>query len=265
MILRTLVLLLLLVGCTGEDLAGRGDLELSASGGEALRSGFPYSEGAETFAFADGWELQFTRYLLAVGEIELTDPETGEVEAAWDEQRVVDLAAAPSGSEVIATVLDVKALRQDLSFTMDTPADDALADSPAAEDLELMRAQGWTHLIAGEAVKDERTVAFELGVSIPTRYYRCVNGKDQTEGIAIEASKTTGAFIYAHAHHIFWDTLAYGNEDLRFDAWAAVAGEDGVVTAEELATQDITDLLDEEGSPCATRAASGCATTKVAC
>jgi len=73
-----------------------------------------------------------------------------------------------------------------------------------------------------------------------------------TKGIAIEASKTIGAFIYAHALHLFWDTLAAGDESLRFDAFAAVSDAEGdseTLTESELANQDLTDLLDADGEP----------------
>ena len=47
----------------------------------------------------------------------------------------------------------------------------------------------------------------------------------------------------------FWDTLAAGDESLRFDAFAAVAGDDDLVTNDELRQQDLTDLRDENGDP----------------
>ena len=237
-------------GCTGEESAGEGDLQLSVSGGAALRDGFPYTEGDATFAFADGWALTFSKYILAVGQVELTDPATGQKVSGWEGPAVMDLKKDASGSLDLVMLEGVPALRYELSF--DLTAVTAAADNRNVDqaDLELMIQSGWSVLLAGEAQRSgEPAVRFRFGLPIPTHYHKCVNGKDKTQGIAIEASKTTGAFIYAHAVHLFWDTLGTGDEDLRFDAFAAMKGDDDLVTEEELKAQDLNKLVDENGDP----------------
>ena len=88
-----------------------------------------------------------------------------------------------------------------------------------------------------------------MGFALNIRYEECINGKDKTKGIALENQKTTGAFIYAHAIHLFWDTLGSGEEKVRFDALAAVAGSDNILTSDELKQQDLTQLKDADGKP----------------
>ncbi len=236
-------------GCTGEDFAGTGDLSLSVNGGGALRDGFPYYEGDVLFEVVDGWELQFTEYVLAIGDVELTDPEAGEVMTSWAGPLLVDPAKSTSGAEEFLTLTDIGATRHDFGFSFVEPQAGDEVTSADADDVQEMIDHGWSLLVGGEATREDEMIGFHVGLPVPTRYYSCINGVDKTDGIAIEADKTTEAYVYAHAIHLFWDTLATGDEDLRFDAWAAVAGEDGVVTADELATQDLLDLRDADGGP----------------
>ena len=246
-----LSLALFFAACTSEDedAAGKGDLILYAGGGKALQEGFPYMEGDTEYAFVDGWSLQFTKYIVAFGNIELTDPDSGKVKGSFGGPMVLDLKADGGADREIASITGLSAVRHDLRFdvpVVDGSATNLNADSQTVEE---MIENGYSYWIEGYASKDERTVEFLLRLSVATHYSDCINGKDQTTGIAIENNKSIGAYIYAHALHLFWDTLASGDEDLRFDAWAAVAGEDDYLTEEDLANQDLTDLRDENGDP----------------
>lgn len=240
----------ILPGCTGEDAAGSGDLNISVSGGEAVREGFPHQEGTTTFAFADGWKVQFSKYVVALGNVVLTEPGSGSVTGRWDGIAVVDVKKTPSASLDVTTIGSLEAVRHDLAF--DFPAVTHTAENRNAEqgDFDLMREQGWSMLVEGTGTHESKgTVRFRLGLPIQSHYYSCINGKDKTQGISVEASKTTGVFIYAHAMHVFWDSLATGDEDLRFDAFAAMKGDDDLVTEEELKGQDLNDLRDGAGAP----------------
>jgi len=238
-----------LVACVSEDTAGKGNVVFEAGGGKALQEGFPYNEGGAEFAFVDGWSLQFTKYVVVIGDVEMSDPASGSVRGAFAGPVALDLKQDQGDTQELATLTDLPATRQDVAFSF-------LRATPSVEnrnveiaDLELMIQEGWSYLVEGVASKDGTEVEFFFGLGLPTRYYQCVNGKDQTQGVAVQANKTIGVYIYAHAVHLFWDTLASGDEDLRFDAFAAVAGEDGRVTNDELALQDLTDLRDANGNP----------------
>jgi len=242
---------LLLSSCVGEDAAGEGSFSLDVSGGAALRDGFPYTEGDVTYAFADGWKLQFDKYVLAVGDVRLNEQDSGAEVRSWAGPKVMDLAAAATGSEALTIIDGLPARRLDFGFSLLAPSRLPEVSSASDEDVQFMIDNGWSLLVAGEAqhAATSRTVRFEIGLPVAARYYECINGKDTTLGVAIEANKTTGAFIYAHAIHLFWDTLASGDEDLRFEAFAAVAGDDDLVTEEDLKNQDLTDLRDANGDP----------------
>lgn len=247
------------VACTGEDVAGSGALQLSATGGAVMREGYPYEEpGLSRLAFVDGWRLTFDRYILAVGEVrlheQLPDQQSreGPLVASWTGPVVLDLMRPPSGVE-FATLEDLPALRHDLGLDVVVATAAAENVSATPEDYQTMVDNGWTFWASGTATRMDAgtstSVRFSVGFAAPTRFFRCVNGVDATRGIAIEASSTVGAYIYPHSTHLFWDVLAAGDAQLRFDPWAAVAGDDGVVTAEELASQDLLDLRDRDGSP----------------
>lgn len=245
--------------CTGEDVAGEGSLRLTATGGVVMREGYPYGEpGLGRLEFVDGWSLTFDRYIFVVGEVRLHEqlPDgqaaDGPLVDQWTGPVVLDLMRPPSGVEFV-TLQNLPALRHDFGFDIVDATAAAENVSASREDYQTMIDEGWTFWASGTASKTvagtSTTVEFSVGFSAPTRFRRCVNGVDQTRGVAIEASSTVGAYIYPHSPHLFWDVLAAGDAQLRFDPWAAVAGEDGVVTADEIATQNLLDLRDADGSP----------------
>ena len=95
------------------------------------------------------------------------------------------------------------ATRLDLQFDMVHATAGATNQSAAQSDVDEMVSNGWSFLVEGNASKEGRTVGFRFGLGVQAHYYDCKNGKDKTKGIAIERDKTIGAFIYAHALHLF--------------------------------------------------------------
>ncbi|TNE45274.1 MAG: hypothetical protein EP343_27040 [Deltaproteobacteria bacterium] len=259
MIRRQIVALLLLalslvsIGCVGEDLVGTSKLTLTLSGGEALRTGFPHKEGSTTHEFVDGWTAKFTKYVVVVGNIRLTDPETKAVVGSWDKSVVADLMATGSdqsiGTKDLTTLSDLPARRLDFGFDVTKATSSTENRSAKAEDLKMMIDKGWSHYAEGEATKNEETIQFKLGVGLNIRYEECSNGVDNSRGIALENQKTTLAQLNSHVVHLFWDSFATGDEDLRFAPFAAVAGDDKIVTSDELKQQDLTQLKGTDGKP----------------
>lgn len=237
-------------GCTGDQSASSGDLAISVSGGAAVREGFPHLEGDTTFAFADGWTLQFTKYVVSVGNVRLHQAGGGSEIASWPGPTTLDLKKSPSASIDLTVLSGVSALRHDIGFDFLAASGAGSPGNVDAGDIEAMAQNGWSILAEGAATHATKgTVRFRFGLPSITHYYECINGKDQTQGVAVEADKTTGVFIYSHAIHMFWDTLATGDEDLRFEAFAAVKGNDDLVTEQEIVAQDLNDLRDADGKP----------------
>lgn len=242
------------VGCTGEEIAGEGTVEIVASGGEAMRLGFPHQEG-DLFdhRFIDNWEIDFDSFVLSLDAVRLNE-QVGEASgegplvAVLDSPRVMDLMRPESGV-MFGTLGPVPATRHDFGFDLVAPTDASENISATDSDFEFMRQEGYTFLMRGTARRDTETITFEIGFRSPTRFRRCSNGIDMTRGIAVEADKTVGVFIYPHIVHVWWDVLLAGDANLRFDPWAAVAGLDNHLTADDLANQNLLDLRDADGQP----------------
>lgn len=252
--LLTSLLLITTAACTGEDV-GSGNLQLVVSGGRAVELGYPHDEtDVGRLEFVDGWTVTIDKMLVVVGNVRLTeqlpDGESGEGELAaeWAGPGLLDLTNPTSGTE-LPMLVDVPATRHDVGFDLAKSSASMENISAAADDLPRMIDGGWNLLIEGTATKTGTTVRFSVGLDAAARFTRCANGKDGTRGIAVEASKTTSAFMYPHTPHLWWDKLVGSDSGLRFDPWAAVAGDDGVVTADELATQSLLDLRGADGGP----------------
>ncbi len=250
-------ILTLAVGCTGEDVAGTGSLQVTVTGGVVMEEGYPYEEpGLDPLVFTEGWTLEFDKFLLVLDRIRVREQPPDDQQAAgpivrqWRGPAVVDLMRPPSGTELV-TLEDLPATRLDFGFDVVDATSSADNVSASQEDFQTMVDNGWTVWFAGVARKpDGAQVPFSVGFSAPTRLRRCVSGTDGTRGVAIPTQSTRGSSIYPHSVHLWWDVLVGpGDAQLRFDPWAAAAGDDGVVTAEDLAGQDLLDLRNAEGEP----------------
>ncbi len=250
--------LVLTSACTGEDVAGAGSLQITVTGGIVMEEGYPYEEPGldDPLVFTEGWTLRFDKFLMAVDRLrireQLPDAEQtdGRIIQEWRGPAVVDMMRPPSGIE-LAPIDDLPATRLDIGFDVVDATTGAENVSASQEDFQTLVDNGWTAWFAGVAsMPDGPSVPFSVGFSAPTRFSRCINGSDGTRGVAIPANSTVGGSIYPHSTHFWWDVLVgSGATQLRYDPWAAVAGDDGVVTAEDLARQNLLDLRDAEGEP----------------
>lgn len=242
-----IIMILTAISCTTEDDAGKGSFKISASGGKAIEAGFPHTDNGAEHAFVDGWTMQFTKYIAAIGDIKITDPDSGNEKGSYPTVTVMDLKNDTGKETLITTINDLPAKRLDISFSVFPVTESVENKNVDEEDFDYMLENGLSYLVEGIAEKEGVEIIFRFGLTVSTKYSNCINGVDQTKGIVVERNKTSGAYIYAHALHLFWDTLGFGNEDLRFDAFAAVAGDDDIVTESELKEQDLDDLRDENG------------------
>lgn len=255
-IVCTLALGSSLMACTGEQNAGTGTVEFTMSGGLALRQGFPHKEGEVEHKFIDGWqEATFSKFIVVIGGINLTNPRTNEVVGEWKGPVMLDMQSSSirngttPGTALIAKIENVPAIRLNLGFTMEKATSATEKRDIDPKDADDMIKNGWSVLFEGQVKRREEIVKFRFGLAVPTVYSKCTNGKDSTLGLAVEANKKTGALIYLHAVHVFWDGLGITNARLRFDPMAAVAGDDKTVSSDELKKQDLTQLKDAEGKP----------------
>ena len=248
----------LLPACGEPAERGSGDLALSVAANRAVRNGFPHEEDGTQLAFVDGWSVALQTFAVSITRLELVEatPEgDGEPLASWEQGAALDVVGAGGEAEV-TTLEDVPEGRHEVRFTLAAPGALSASNLPE-EDLALMRERGYSIIIRGVATPHEghaefdEPVTFDFGFALEATYFDCINGADGTQGVVVADNRLGEAYIYPHIVHLFWDTLGAGDEQLRFDAMARAAGEDNLVSLEDLDEVDLTSpkLADASGVP----------------
>lgn len=237
------------IGCGSEptDATGTGSLAIRVTGEDAAKTGFPVEEEGESIAFVDGWSVQFEKFLFSFGALELKGAD-GTAAISSSDKYVVDLHA---GDGSLPNIEALEARRWE-SFNFQITAPDANVKKLGTvddADVQAMVTGKYNYWVEGTATKGAESIEFAWGLANPTKNANCTNGLDDTDGVVIRTNVTTEAEITIHVEHLFWDTLGSEDASLRFDALAAVAGADKMVTTEELATQSLADLKDANGMP----------------
>lgn len=232
---------LALTGCPSS--VGTGTLTIAVSGEEAAVGGYP----AGDIAFRDGWTMQFEHVFAAVGEVSV---EEGGTEFILDEAiRVVDLA---EGDVVYATVPGVPAQRwSDFIYHLHPPtASSGRVGRVTADDVTQMASAGSTLRLVGTATHPTHGMyTFDVGIPAEVHMSGCESGRDGTAGLVIPTNAIYETQLTLHLDHLFFDSARAEEPNLRFDAWAAVAGADRNVTYAELANQSLADLRGIDGMP----------------
>jgi hypothetical protein len=238
----------LLVACADNGTGdGVGEVRIAISGEEAARGGYPVGSGDDEIAFVDGWTLEFQKVLVSLTDFELkaADGDDAAVEAG---SVIADLHL---GEPELWSFAGVPARRWDrVGYRYAPPTGETRAVNDVSdEDIERMADEGYSLLIEAVATQGGREVALEYGFALSVKHTHCVNGQDETDGIVVSANATTDAQITVHLDHLFFDSYATDEAELRFDAMAAMAN-DGVVTLDDLGGQtNLSDLVDAQGQP----------------
>lgn len=241
------------VGCSDADdgASGAGALRVRASGEAAAVDGFPFTEDGETVALADGWSVQFSKVLVAFGNLSVKGKDGASGVTSTDTY-VVDLHQQEMNDVVLLEELPAR--RWDaFSFEIVPPtAATRVVGGVAAADVSAMVAGGYNYWLEGTASLGAREVSFRWGLRNPTRNADCTNGEDDTAGIVVPNNSEAEAILTFHLDHLMWTSLGTEEAELRFEAIAAadaLGDGDGVVTWEELALQQLADLKDGAGAP----------------
>ena len=237
----------LLAACS-EEAGSPGSLKVVASGEEAAENGYPVGEGDDEIAFSDGWTLQFSKVIVSLSDFALrtADGDDAELDAG---PVIADLHL---GAAELWQFDEVPAQRWDrVGFRYVAASEQATAVNDVdAADLATMIEQGYSLLVGATAEKDGEQIELEYGFDLEIEHSHCVNGADDTDGLVIAEGAATEAQITIHLDHLFFDSYAVDDADLRFDPMAAVAPADGPLTLEHLAMQDnLTDLVDATRQP----------------
>jgi hypothetical protein len=227
--------------------SGTGSVRVAISGEEASRSGYPVGSGEDVIEFADGWTLEMRKVLVSFADFQLRAADGDD--AAVDSDPVV--ADLHLGEPELWTFEQVPARRWDgVGYRYAPPTEDSrAANDVSEEDIDRMIDGGYSLLVEAVAMKGDREIAIEYGFDMEVEHTRCVNGLDDTDGLVVPTNATIDAQITVHLDHLFFDTYANDEADLRFDAMAAAAM-DEKVTLDDLAAQgNLSDLTNAEGAP----------------
>jgi hypothetical protein len=223
------------------DTVARGDVRVTLSGGDGTQRGFA------NHLFQDGWSVQFTKYLVSVGDFTLTSA-SGDTHAV-SEHVLVDVQ---KGDVPLTGLTGLAAGRYGVGFQVSPPEERTVAGaSVSPEDLALMRERGFSYLVEGRAQHRDPTLGvytFRMGFPVRTRMVDCINGADGTQGIVVPENSVARAEVTIHAEHMFYDRLGtHRGVQLRFEAIAATADPGRAITPEGLGTQDLLDLRGLDG------------------
>lgn len=227
------------VGCAAQT----GTLAVTASGEEAAESGYPTAD----ISFTDGWSIAIDHVFVHVETLTLA--RDGVALSLETEGTVVDLH---DGEQTVWTLPGLTAARYpEAGYTIAPPAEDALRlGTVTADDVQAMHDDGIAFRLVGTASHpDYDDVAIDLAIPMTLVMTHCVSGTDGTDGLVVPASGTHTSQLTLHLDHLFFDSARAEEPNLRFEPWAAAAGDDGVVTLEDLAAQSLTELVGLDGEP----------------
>jgi hypothetical protein len=212
----------LLLGACAED-SGPATLRITAYGEEFIEDRIPAD------VFVDGWDVEFSRFLVAISEVEADGVRA-------DETFIVDLAVPSGGEGHELTTLELPAGgRPRLGFRVGPVADDAVLSAPPDLDLAPLTGTGASLWVVGQATKGDQAIEFAWAFATDTRYVECQSTAELVEGGAATSQLTI------HADHFFYDDLDSEEPNVAFELVASAdADADGEVTAEELRALDIT-------------------------
>ncbi|GMU07204.1 hypothetical protein [Corallococcus caeni] len=237
----------LLVGALGlgacgcGDAVARGDVRVTLSGGDGTQRGYA------DHLFQDGWSVQFTKYLVSLGDFTLTSA-AGDARTA-SEHVLVDVQ---KGDVPLTGLTGLEAGRYGVSFRVSPPEARTVAGaSVSADDLAMMRERGFSYFVEGRAQNRDPTLGlytFRMGFPVNARMVDCINGVDGTQGLVVPEGSVAEAEVTIHAEHMFYDRLGtHRGVQLRFEAIAATADANHAITPEGLASQELLDLRGLDG------------------
>lgn len=271
-----------LAACSESTEEGTGSLDANVQAEEVIQEGL--QPGDEPSDISDGWTVDFEKYIVSIGPVELTLP-SDDLDVDSDETWAVDLTQIPPQGFTIWSASDLKSGRWDLSYDTSHGATNR-HESVSESDFEALNENEHTYIIAGEINQEggfscpppsqaepgsaeqvgtsslgapcyaNESIKFSWSVEAEAHYGPCE--VDEVPGVSISSGSTSTAALTIHGDHIFFNGFPTGSEGgiRRVAQWLADADLDldGTVTVEELESIAPSDLLDPEiyqlgGSP----------------
>lgn len=269
---RQLALYGMLVGfaaaACGSDNESReaGSLTVLVEAEDVIQQGL--EPGDEPEKIRDGWRVQFDKYIVVIGQIDLEFSTDHDLHAEAAEAYALDLTAIPASGQPLWELNELTPGRWDVHFATPGAQDGAERHGSVSHaDFNEMRSNDWTYLIDGTlTMSDGRScppaslanlatgalpiginaaghdcyvnpeIAFTLGVTAETSYGPCEI--DEVPGVSVPSGATRTVSLTIHGDHLFFNGFPGGSEGgtLRLAQWLADCDLDldGRVTREEL-------------------------------
>jgi cytochrome c553 len=220
---RALAVLLLAVAAAGCQ-AGAEDYELRIYGEAFVEEAIPAAE------VADGWEIEFSEFVVAIGEVAVVADDVVDV-PGWS---VYDITAPSAEMGQLVAPFEATGELRSVKFRIGRP-DEVTGGNASAEQVALLQDRRLALFVTGVGRRDGREVSFEWG--LPMEYgHDCELGQDVAE------PREYGPTIFIHADHLLIDDLEH-NPQTRFDLIASAdANADDIVTPDELAAVELAPL-----------------------
>ncbi|MDY7230315.1 hypothetical protein [Hyalangium rubrum] len=217
--------------------SGTGDVVFTTYGEDFIEKEMPATE------FEDGWSVRYTKFLVVLGELKVANHEN-EVAASSTSAKVYDVHRAGPVEVVRFTGLAAEDW-DEVSYAI-APSAEATAGNASEEDVARMKTGGFSVYVEGTGTKGSDTKRFAWGFTHNTLYEHC-ESPDIGEGVTVPSGGEEVVQLTMHGDHLFFDDLQSPEAKMRFDAIAqadglGIAGPDGEVTLQELATVDLTTL-----------------------
>ena len=248
-LIRSSVVLSLTLGAC-QSAGATGTLNMAASGEAAAVDGYPSSEG---IGYVDGWTMTWDHLLISVSTFYV---EHNGVRTALPEADQVVINLHDAEIQNVWSFPGLAAQRyEDVGYQIDpiTPSNmGSVRRIGTVTDAQLstMAAGGIAYWLHGTAHHpDHHDVVLDLQIPMHTSMSMCMNAMDMTDGLVVTPNGMANLQLTFHLDHVFFDSIVNPEPDLRFEAYAAAAGSDYVVTFDELASQPLADLHDIDGSP----------------
>lgn len=181
-------------------------------------------------AVADGWEVEFGEFVIAIGEVAVIADETVEL-PGW---HVFDMTEPSNGLGQLVAPFAATGELKAVEFRIGRPGP-IEGGNATPEQIDRLLENGWAFEVTGVGRRDGREVAFDWGMALEYGH-KCKLGQDVSE------PRDYGPTIFIHTDHLLIDDLEH-NPETRFDLIASAdADADEVVTPLELAAVDITKL-----------------------
>ncbi|MCH2109560.1 MAG: hypothetical protein MK135_09530 [Polyangiaceae bacterium] len=266
-----------ITACSSEG----GDLDVLVEAEDVITDGI--QAGSETENIRDGWNVEFDKYLVAIGKIDI-QLDGADVEA--EDVYLVDLKQVPQQGTMLWSLLDLDEGRWDFSYAT-THEGMQQGENVADADFEEVTENEWTYKIEGHINQEEGVscpptalaeipegsvevsvndrgdscyaaaeVSFSIGAQADTNFGPCE--VDGLPGVVVTAGQASSTTLTIHGDHIFFNGFPAGSEGgvIRLAQWLADAdlNLDGKVDVEELKKIAPSDLLDPDvynlgGSP----------------